>query len=90
MYPLLLWYHSFKLVLLRRKQIPRKNQKGQIEPKQLSQNKNSTKHESGEVPDTILPVKKTIRNTITSKGFIEDPDAIPNFNRYAKLGRSQE
>ena len=54
-----------------------KKPKGQIEPKQLSQNKNSTEHETGEVPDTILPVKKTIRNTITLKGFIEDPDAIP-------------
>ena len=51
--------------------------KGQIELNQLSQNKSSTKHESGEVPDTILPVKKTIRNTITLSGFIEDPDAIP-------------
>ena len=54
-----------------------KKPKGQIEPKQLIQNKNSTNHETGEVPDTILPVKKTIRNTITLKGFIEDPDAIP-------------
>ena len=41
------------------------------------QKKSSAKHESGDVPDTILPVKKTIRNTITLKGFIEDPDAIP-------------
>ena len=28
------------------------------------------------VPETIFPTKKTIRNTIILKGFIEDPDAI--------------
>ena len=32
---------------------------------------------SKEEADTILPTKKTIRNTISLKGFIEDPDAIP-------------
>ena len=28
------------------------------------------------LPETILPTKKTIRNTVILKGFIEDPDAI--------------
>ena len=54
-----------------------KKTEGQIEPKQLKHKNSSPKHESGDVNDTILPVKKTIRNTITLKGFIEDPDAIP-------------
>ena len=54
-----------------------KKLKDQIEPKRLNHKKSNTKHESGDVSETIHPVKKTIRNTITLKGFIEDPDAIP-------------
>ena len=60
-----------------RKQIPRKKPKDQIESKQHNQEKSSTKQQPSDVPDIILPVKKTIRNTITLKGFIEDPDAVP-------------
>ena len=38
----------------------------------------SVRNNSGkEEPHTIFPTKKTIRNTITLNGFIEDPDAIP-------------
>ena len=49
------------------------------EPNEKSiQQKPAECHEIGKVkPDTIFPIKKTIRNTITLKGFIEDPDAIP-------------
>ena len=54
-----------------------KKPKDQIESKQHNQEKSSTKEQPSDVPDIILPVKKTIRNTITLKGFIEDPDAIP-------------
>ena len=43
-----------------------------------AQEDRSVRHNSvKEEPHTILPTKKTIRNTITLNGFIEDPDAIP-------------
>jgi multidrug efflux pump subunit AcrA (membrane-fusion protein) len=43
-----------------------------------SQEDRSVRDNSGkEDPHTIFPTKKTIRNTITLNGFIEDPDAIP-------------
>ena len=54
-----------------------KNHKDQIEQKPLNQKKITTSQDSDNIPDTVVPVKKTIRNTITLKGFIEDPDAIP-------------
>ena len=38
----------------------------------------STKEElTKEEPEIVLPTRKKIRNTITLKGFIEDPDALP-------------
>ena len=44
----------------------------------LIQQKLSACEETDKVePKTVFPTKKTIRNTITLKGFIEDPDAIP-------------
>ncbi len=44
----------------------------------LIQQKLSACEETDKVePKTVFPTKKTIRNTITLKGYIEDPDAIP-------------
>ena len=38
----------------------------------------STKEElTKEEPEIVLPTRKKIRNTITLKGFIEDPDTLP-------------
>ena len=54
-----------------------KNHKDQIEQKPHNQKKITTRQDSDNITETVVPVKKTIRNTITLKGFIEDPDAIP-------------
>jgi hypothetical protein len=53
--------------------------KSNNEPKEKSiQQKPSECQEAKiEEPETIYPTKKTIKNTITLNGFIEDPDAIP-------------
>jgi hypothetical protein len=55
------------------------SKKSNNEPKEKSiQQKPSECQEAKiEEPETIYPTKKTIRNTITLNGFIEDPDAIP-------------
>ena len=44
--------------------IPSHEQKGKKTPQKAN------------LPETILPTKRTIRNTVILKGFIEDPDAI--------------
>ena len=54
-----------------------KSHKDQIEQKPHNQKKINERRDSDNIPETVVPVKKTIRNTITLKGFIEDPDAIP-------------
>ena len=54
-----------------------KSHKNKIEQKPKNQKKITTRRDSYNITETVVPVKKTIRNTITLKGFIEDPDAIP-------------
>ena len=43
----------------------------------VKQSANPKKVPTVEEPETVLPIKETIKNTITLKGFIEDPDATP-------------
>ena len=47
-----------------------KSHKDQIEQKPHNQKKINERRDSDNTPETVVPVKKTIRNTITLKGFI--------------------